>query len=141
MGSSPGFGWAGKPLKFFSVKRYSIALNSRLIALKNWIYIKNCGLRPGLITNTKNFNIMIDHLMSIAYIGSNECACVKLITCLLHSDKLLAIKLPYVEMTVRSTFLESMLLLSKVSFPHLKKFCSIWSPNNLAPIKIWKQQY
>ena len=72
------------------------------------------------------FYLVISDLMKInTYIGSNEPDCVILITCLLHSDKLLAIKLPYVEITVRSTLLESTLLFSNVSFPHLKKFCSI----------------
>ena len=67
-----------------------------------------------------NIYLYINLDFGTTYIGSKECACVKLITCLLHADKLLAMKLPYVETIVRSTLLDSMLLLSRVSFEHLK---------------------
>ena len=79
------------------------------------------------------FNTICLFLCIFTYIGSNEWAWVKLMTCLLHCDKLFAIKLPNVEIMVRSTRLESMLLSNRVVFAHLKKFFSVWSPNILAP--------
>ena len=64
-------------------------------------------------------------------------------TCLLHSAKLSAMKLPYVDITVRSTDSESMESSINLLFSHLKLSNSNCKPKSEAPTrdKDWLQFY